>query len=359
MAFYPENSPRSFRATELAKEMGRQGHKIEILTKKRDFDYSEFESNYSCKVTSELLIKRNSPDIFKTERNLVKRIKDRFLYQLFLYPDIEISRAIVTYFKDKSKNYDLCISIAKPHTVHFGCAIVLRRNKDLAKTWVADCGDPFTLCKSDVYKFPFYFRWLEKWMFKRADYITIPVKSAEDAYYEEFIPKIRIIPQGFNFSEVKLSDDPINNPYPIFCYAGALYRKTRNPQKLLDYLVTLNLEFKFIVYTGSFELLEPYTNKLGKKLEIRPPIQRDLLLFELSKMDFLINIDNVHKEQVPSKTIDYALTKRPILSVEPENPDYGNILRFLKGDYSERLDLDNISDYNISVIAKKFIELIE
>ena len=28
VSFYPENSPRSFRATELAKELCRQGHKV-------------------------------------------------------------------------------------------------------------------------------------------------------------------------------------------------------------------------------------------------------------------------------------------------------------------------------------------
>ena len=357
MAFFPDNSPRSFRSTELAKELARQGHEVEVLTKKREFDYTLFENNYLCKVKPDLFIKRYSPDVFKTKRNLIKRLKDRLLFQFFMYPDIEISRAIVSYFKSNNNNYDLIVSIAKPHAVHLGCALALRRHKDLTKTWVADCGDPFTLCKSDVYKFFFYFKWMEKWIFRRANFITIPVDSAKNAYYKEFSHKIRVIPQGFNFGEVRLWEGSLHNPCSTFCYAGALYQKTRNPQKLMTYLTTLNVKFKFVVYTGSGEILKPYESKLGNKLEIRKPIIRDELLYELSKMDFLLNIENVHTEQVPSKTIDYALTKRPILSIEPENPNYENIFKFLKGDYSGRYDLGDLNNYNISVVAKKFIDL--
>ena len=40
--FYPEISPRSFRAAELAAEFVRQGHKVAVHTKNREFDYTEF-----------------------------------------------------------------------------------------------------------------------------------------------------------------------------------------------------------------------------------------------------------------------------------------------------------------------------
>jgi len=45
-AFYPEISPRSFRATELAKEFVKQGHQVVVYTKYRDFDYSGFLREY-------------------------------------------------------------------------------------------------------------------------------------------------------------------------------------------------------------------------------------------------------------------------------------------------------------------------
>ena len=85
ISFYPDNSPRSFRATELAKELGRHGNEVDILTNKRDFDYSQFEKKYLCKVQPRLLTKRYNPNIFNERRNLLRRIKDRFLYQFFLW----------------------------------------------------------------------------------------------------------------------------------------------------------------------------------------------------------------------------------------------------------------------------------
>lgn len=358
MAFYPDNSPRSFRATELTKEFGRQGHEVDVVTKISDYDYKDFEHKYSCSVKPALYTKHYKPDLFSTKRSLLRKISDRLLYQFFFYPEIEISCAIASYLRDTKEKYDILISIAKPYSVHIGCAIALKRNNDFIKKWIADCGDPFTLCKSDVYKFPFYFSYLEKWMFRKANYITIPFEKAKTAYFDIFKSKLRIIPQGFNFSEIKLYEGPLNNSVPTFCYAGALYKKTRNPQKLLEFFTTLNVEFKFVFYTGSKDLLEPFINSLGRKLEIRKPVTRDILMLELSKMDFLLNIDNVYKEQLPSKIIDYVLTKRPILSIDPDNVDYENILRFLNGDYSGQLVLSNLDDYRIKNVVDKFIELV-
>ena len=45
-AFHPELSPRSFRATELAKEFIREGHEVTVITKSRDYDYSSFLKEY-------------------------------------------------------------------------------------------------------------------------------------------------------------------------------------------------------------------------------------------------------------------------------------------------------------------------
>ena len=48
-SFYPMNSPRSFRATELAKELARQGHDVTVLTSKVDEHYG-FETEHRLKI---------------------------------------------------------------------------------------------------------------------------------------------------------------------------------------------------------------------------------------------------------------------------------------------------------------------
>jgi len=357
-AFYPDNTPRAFRSTELAKEFARMGHYVEVLTKKRAFDYTVFETEFSCRIFDKIEVKKYSANIFQRKRGYLRRIIDRILYQAFMYPDILISFAIRKALLQSFCGYDLILSVAKPHSVHLGCAMALKRNKLLATKWIADCGDPFTLCKTDAYKFIFYFKCIERWMFKLTDFISIPVESAKGAYYREFYPKLRIIPQGFSFETIRIYTGSVVNPVPTFAYAGAFYNKTRNPQRLLDYLTMIPDDFKFIIYTHSVDVVESYQFKLQTRLEIRKPIPREKLLFELSKMDFLLNIENMHKEQVPSKIIDYALTKRPILSINPDNPDIDKIIQFIHGDYSGALVFDNINDYNIKRIVNQFLDLL-
>ena len=45
-SFYPLNTPRSFRTTELAKEFIRLGHEVVLCIPESDFDYSEFVKEF-------------------------------------------------------------------------------------------------------------------------------------------------------------------------------------------------------------------------------------------------------------------------------------------------------------------------
>ena len=355
-SFYPMNSPRSFRTTELARELARQGHEVTVVIPKTDFDYCTFEKDFKLKVLDDIVLKKADKSPFSTKRGLFTRIKDRFLHQAFLYPEVEITTKIQKFLKSQMQQYDLLISIAKPYTVHLGCALALKKNRNLAKYWVADCGDPFNP-SSNPYFFPFYIKWFVNWMFKQADFITIPVNSAKSAYPKEAQKKIVIIPQGFNFSNIELTPQPIKNKVPTFAYAGALYNKIRSPEKLLTFLAGQKIDFKFVFYTNNTEFVEPFFSVLNQKIEIRKPLPRAELLTELSKMDFLVNIENTTKEMAPSKFIDYALTKRPILNLHPENFDPGLVLEFLKGNYRNRLFIRDLEKYNIKNVAAQFLNL--
>ena len=79
---------------------------------------------------------------------------------------------------------------------------VLKKPKT-AKKWIADCGDPFMGAKLETFRKPFYFKYFEKDFCRKADYITVPAEGAKKAYYSEFLGKIRVIPQGFNFKQIE------------------------------------------------------------------------------------------------------------------------------------------------------------
>ncbi|CAF3700014.1 unnamed protein product, partial [Rotaria sp. Silwood1] len=85
----------------------------------------------------------------------------RALLWLFEYPDIGLMFQVKSALKNES-GYDLLISVAVPHPVHWGTALAWNEKKPIATTWVADCGDPYMGLTYETYKKPFYLKYLEK-----------------------------------------------------------------------------------------------------------------------------------------------------------------------------------------------------
>jgi len=291
--FHPYISPRSFRATELAKELARQGNDVTVYTVLGKYDYARYEQEHKIK------IKNIGRMLFGPLKNFVmgqKSILDFILEKMFRrlleFPDIELMFKIPRILKTE-KNIDLLISIAIPYPIHWGCALAKSMYKEsFPGTWAADCGDPYMGNK--VAKKPFfYFKYVEKWFCRKTDYIVVPIAGAIGAYYPEFHKKIKVIPQGFRFDSINLALNKTNNKVPTFAYAGSLYKRVRDPSMFLAYLANLDSEFKFILYTSSRDLITPFCKKLGAKIEIRNNIPRDQLLSVLSQMDFLVNFEKL------------------------------------------------------------------
>jgi len=361
-AFFPENSPRSFRTTEIAKEFARQGHNVVVYIPKKGYDYADFEKEFQLVVNDIGPLKFCPIQINKVPFiSLFMKIIQRAGTLLIEYPAIELLFRIRRALKDE-KGYDLAISIAVPHPIHWGFSRTIKRNPGLSRIWIADCGDPYMGCNRTANIFnrhPFYFKYIEKRYLKRANFITIPIENAREGYYPEFQEKIKIIPQGFNFEEFKIDKQFANNNIITFAYAGGFIPGFRDPRPFLDYLASLTIEFKFIIYTTNEgkNLISEYVEKLGGKLEIFSYIPRLELLGNLSKMDFLVNFENSHSIQSPSKLIDYALTGRPILNVGTRDIYKSTIEEFLKYNFSNQTIVNNIEQYNIKNIANLFLSL--
>ncbi len=359
-AFYPENSPRSFRTTELVKELARQGHSVTLYTLKKDEFHLSIEKEFGIQIKN--LGSRKLPNINVGEGSkiavLFKRIVNRALLQLILYPDIELMFMVKKALKKEKGFYDLLISVAVPHSIHWGTAWARSKSNPLGTIWVADCGDPFMGAIHDSFKKVFYFKYFEQWFCRKADFIAVPKIMMKENYYPEFRNKVIEISQGFKFDEV-VRNDFIKNEVPTFGFAGTFIRTTRNPTPLLEFLTTVKAPFKFIIYTETQDLVLPFLPILKEKLEVRHYIPRIDLLKELSSMDFLVNIayDAVH--QAPSKLIDYYLTGRPILSSVSNEFETSIVTEFLNGDYSNSFVFNNIEQYKIENVSKKFLTLIK
>lgn len=358
-SFYPMNSPRSFRTTELVKEFARQGHDVILLTVKNREFHSLFEQEHGVEIRDLGPLTWKGIDISRGSKAavLVKRVLRRFLKMLFEYPDIELMFKVKQALKNE-KGYDLLISVATPHPVHWGVAWAWRDRDPIAETWVADCGDPYMLATLDSFRKLFYFKYLEKAFCRKSDYITVPIEQAKEGYYPEFRDKIRVIPQGFQFDDVDINRETYSeNPVKTFAYAGGLIPGGRDPRELLAYLVKQNKPFKFILYTKHRNLVEPFLQRVNGNIEIRDYIPRKELLRELSRMDFLVNIENSTQLQMPSKLIDYYLAGRPVLSVGSTEINTTVVDQFLDGNYTGKYRFNNVNRYRIENVCKKFLEL--
>ncbi len=357
--FFPEISPRSFRATELAKELARKGHEVTVCTHFRE-GLEAFAAQHHFKVID--LGKLTWPRPVVKGRGielLVRRVVARFSALLFEYPTIQLIPLVKKALKNE-KGYDALISIAVPYPIHWGVAKIWSKKNPMAKVWIADCGDPYMGQENDTFKPPFYFSILEKKFCRKTDYITVPTQNSISGYYPEFHNKIKVIPQGFRFEDIALYDGKPDSEKVIFGYAGMFIPGRRDPSEFLTYLNNLDEshKFEFHIYTTTPQFVAPFVEAGKGRIIIKEIVPREKLLFELSKMHFVVNFENVGQKQTPSKLIDYLIIDKPVMSVAFGNLQPEIIDEFLIGNYQHKMVLPDKENYRIENVASQFIDLI-
>ncbi|MGO3801513.1 MAG: hypothetical protein ACTJGM_03775 [Fusobacterium sp.] len=367
--FYPDNNPRAFRAFELAKEISKN-NKLIIMIPNNNFDYKELEKKNNLKILKIkkgfLFNKFSEGQFLKKQKHQKESFFKRKLKNFFNYftgnRQMEYAYFVFKKIAFSVEKYDAIISISFPFSCHIGSFFGKKRNKILNNTkLILDCGDPFFYNKT--FKKAFYFKWLENYILKNSNFVTIPTLSSKEAYKKYNIDnKIKIIPQGFDFNGIKLNSY-FKNKTPSFMYAGFFYKETRNPLKFLMELNRLKLSYNFYIYTflkkgDFFNQIRKEVEKSKGKIILKDSIPREECIKKMSKMDFLLNLENINKDQSPSKVIDYAISKRPILSFNQENFSISTLKEFLNGNYTKQLKV-NLDNYNIKNISDKFNKLIE
>lgn len=360
-SFYPAISPRTFRTTELAKEFSRQGHSVTVMLP--ESQKSDKTLSYAGEIGVKLAF---YPGLNWKELGYSRIIGDlkrkfgRLLYMLFDYPAIEIYFKLPGYLKKVKEKYDLMITIAVPHEIHWAAAKI-QSGKKIADTWVADCGDPFVGNTLESFKRPFYFKYLENSFLKNADFVSVPEKGSIKGYNPLYHDKFRVISQGFNFTEIPLPVFKESDEKVKFAYAGGVASVgIRSPHKMIEHLNSLdNTNWEFHIFSRNSESLKELANKSEGRLVLHDVVPRNELLPNLAKMDFLVNLDNGSPTATPSKLIDYSIAGRPVLNITPENPEVNRINAFLQRDYSDALIIKDLENYNIVNVAKKFVELIK
>lgn len=351
---YPKQSPRAFRTAELSEQLVKFGHQLTLYTVQGKYDYTKYSAETGIIMKPIHTCHAVGSNDGTGKMGLVGRTLKKAFGRLLYYPDLEFVFLMKKILKAET-DVDLLITIAQPHSIHWGVGLAKKSLGDIfPKKWIADCGDPF--CGSPFGNWPKYMRYFEHKWCSQVDYITVPTENSKAAYFKEHQDKLRVIPQGFDFSKTPIAEYRANR-VPTFIFTGTIH-PGRSPKQFMDYLLTLEMDYKFLIYTHS-SLGDEYVTRSGGKIEYRLGYCRTDIIMACSKADFLVNVKNPSLVQTPSKLIDYGISKRPILDVSDNFCEQEQFRQFLKGDFSTQLVINNLDDYRIENVAEKFVALAE
>lgn len=362
--FYPQLGPRSNRITELTKEFIRLGHTVNVtvITETERFDHEAYAKQLGINKWQNLKLYHKpamGEKVVEGHSKSLPIIPTLHKWADYLMGGNEFFHArIISKSLKIDNDTDMIIAISFPFQCILGTSYYLKKHAvNNYCVFIAESSDPH----NGNHLAP-WFKYVDRRAYKPFDYLIVPTEIAIPAY-ADLLPKekIKVIPQGFNFDEVNLYKGERTKPVK-FAYSGSFFKDIRNPEFLFAFLdkQTINYEFHwFMLYEAPYftELIKKYPN-LDNKTHKYVALERDALLYELSKMDFLINIDNATSTQRPSKIIDYAITGRPILSCNRDNFSERKLLEYMKGNYYESLEID-LSKYDIKNVAQQFLLLFD
>lgn len=358
--FYPENTPRAFRATELAREFARRGDKVYILLPHKacftsdtllqidGLEYLNFveteEQDFGKRVE-----RQGSPN---RKPHWWKRILNYFFprdpWRLF---DKDMYKTLL-HFKHP---IDICIAVSQPLSIHICFCMAALCNKILRRAVsFADLSDPPYQGKYMTKVFPLYGLWgyVVSPFF---DYFMVPFEGAVPFYRRyKCKDRIKVIPQGFRLDEYQFKHLlPATHQVPVFAYAGTFYRGLRDPEYFFAYLKSIaqDEDFHFKLYVPGQEpyfvqMLHDFAALLPAKIQLCQPLDRMELLAELANVDFVVDIGNENTLMKPSKLIDYGLIDVPVYSFNKKSFSPDVFIEFLHGNYVHRTLID-VTEHDI------------
>ena len=359
--YFPKEQPRAFRWTALAEYWANAGHEVHVLCTKH---YQWPEDSKVNKVLVHRVGHGNLMDFFyeilgvKNRRDQAvsgskqkKNSKNglgKFLYQLntlfwrrMYWPD----GSCIWYFPAQRKarsrlnqqTFDVLISVSLPFTSHWLGLRLKKRFPELR--WLVDIGDPFAFLREapkNNHKLYGQLNFIaERKVLEQADAVAVTVEQAKDAYLDHFSglqTEISIIPPLFVASEPEIPQDiSFDENRLTLAYFGAFYDGIRSPLHFLRLLEAIamampdlyqQLEICFFGGIGgkAQDCFKEFP-ALAHSFKLYEAISRPQALFLMQQTDILLNIGNLTIHQLPSKSVDYLASGKPILNISYHQED--------------------------------------
>lgn len=273
----------------------------------------------------------------------------------------------------KNKEYDLVYASSSRLFTAFLGSKLARKKK--AKLYL-DIRDIFRESIVEIFKNPFikisldlFLRPIENYTFKRATHINLISKGFESyflkykqcsySYFTNGIDAIFLAPKNKTLVERKTIKTVV--------YAGNIGEGQGLHIILPKVAKVFPNQFKFVVYGdggAKQKLLSAIKEEGVLNIEIRNPINRNLLIVEYQKADFLflhLNKYKAFERVLPSKLFEYGAFDKPIIAgvggyaAEFLKEQLSNIILFSPGDIEAFIDKLKAHEYTTG-LRKDFIE---
>ncbi|GKU27231.1 hypothetical protein CFOLD11_40580 [Clostridium folliculivorans] len=265
----------------------------------------------------------------------------RVFISIFAWPTSEswyISKSLKLLIKINTiDKIDTIITVSNPFEAHM-CGFRYKKLKPKVN-WITYSLDHFTnseslhryyFSRNLKFKINLHF---EKRIYEYANYnfVTKELKPWVDKITNGIEQKVKAVsfpllkikkgqPKESYFSEYR---DNIN-----LVYAGALYKKIRNPEYLLKLICGIDDE-RIVLHLFSRgdcdNIINRYKSISKDKIVVHKVLPIDEIHDVMEQADILVNLGNCIYEQKPSKIYEYIATGKPIVNIHYNAIDYSDI----------------------------------
>jgi glycosyltransferase involved in cell wall biosynthesis len=356
--YWPALNARAFRWTALAEDWARKGRDVHVVCARLpDRPAVEVVNGVKLHRVGNAWIERlrgagvpiaNNGTTAK--RNAIRRVVTaaaRAIWHAIYWPDTSCT----WYFAARGKARELVAALAPEAVVSVSPAFTavavgrtLAAGKPKRFHWLIDLGDPFSFAEEAPPNNLRLYRRLnvrfERGCFAAADSVSVTTGDTRDRYaalFPESAHKIAVIPPLVALPEAGSGiENGLRSDRRRLAFLGRLYPTIRRPDFLLALFAAFaegpgGERYELHFYGETWECqasFAPYGHMLGRNLFLHGPVPRDRAASAMRSADFLINIGNDTRYQLPSKIVEYAMTGRPILNLAPRPDD--SSARFLE-----------------------------
>ena len=267
------------------------------------------------RMTKKQVINNITKDPVNTCRELIYRMKKKTNNNSF-YNSVLVDETVNQLKKMHANQFDIIIPVSGYYEASIA-TLKYSKNYDLEIIFYQL--DPCTLnevMQNNSFEARYSF---EREMLKKASHIiTTPILKRKD---KELFPEIdqeKISEMEFpNVVPCENNSIVSENEGVIKCvFSGRIYPGARNPKstvELFSRIKETNIIFEMIGVTEN--QLRQYTDSITENVVLKGELPLAEAKEELSKADYVVNIGNIVKNQVPSKLFDYISTCKPIINI--------------------------------------------